>query len=353
VTAPAASVESSLTARTAPSRPGRGLLVALLLLLAVEAWLHSDTFLHRYRSVFAAGRAVDKVMFAEQHCPSLLLLGNSRTDNGFDPRTIQQETSLRLPRGAFNLGLPGADSRVMAGIVRRLDAAGCLREGGTRHAVIVLDEALLQPIDTLGQAVFFAGARQLWADGQYHDALRASLRLYGYTDNLRQLREPATLQRFFAATWGDVDPVGGGAAQHLGYRAGFGGLQDSQAAQRQDAGSKLPPDSVNVRQLRSTLDLLSERGVRVAIVFPPLLARDVLYLVDDQPAAAPYRAIAAELRTRGLPLITLDDGPPRDPAEFVNPGHLNDRGAQRYSRLLARELSEAWGGAATVRPQVP
>jgi hypothetical protein len=327
--------------------------VALLLLLAVEAWLHTDDFLHRYRSVFAAGRALDKALHAERHCPSLLLLGNSRTDNGFDPRTIQREGTLDLPHGAFNLGLPGADTRVLAGILGRLDDAGCLRDGGTRHAVLVLDEALVQRIDTLGQAVFFAGARQLWVDGQHHDALRSSLRLYGYTDNLRQLREPATLQRFVAATFGDVDPIGGGAALHLGYRAGFGGLQDAGAAQRQDASSTEPPDAVNVRRLWQLLDLLAERGVQVAVVFPPLLGRDVLYLTPDNPGAAPYQALAAELHRRGLLLIRLDDGPPRDAAEFVNPGHLNDRGAQRFSRLLARKLSATWGVAATRRPEAP
>ncbi len=329
----------------APRKPpiGRGLLVAALLLLAFELWLHTDSFLYRYRSVFAAGRALDKTLFAERRCPPLLLLGNSRADNGFDPRAVREHLRGGIEREAFNLGVPGADSRVLLGIVGRLDAAGCLRPDKTSHLVLALDESMVQAIDSLGQEVFFAGARQLWADAQYHDALRAVLRLYGYTNNLRQLREPATLLRFVQATLHDVEPVGGGAALHLGYRAGFGGLQDQQSASQQEAGSLAPPDAVNLRQLWRMLDLLEARGVRIAVTFPPLLNRDVLYLSTATVEGAPYRANAAELRRRRIPLPALDAGAPRDAAEFVNAGHLNDRGAQRYSRLLAESLNAVWG----------
>lgn len=317
-------------------------MVAALLLFAVELWLHTDAFLYRYRSVFAAGRALDKTRYAEAHCPPLLVLGNSRADNGFDPRTIRRHLEVPIDREGFNLGIPGADSRVLAGILDRLDAAGCLRTGGVRYVVLSLDEALVQAIDSLGQEVFFADARRMWADRQHRDALRAVLRLYGYSTNLRQLREPATLQRFVQATLYDADPVGGGAALHLGYRAGFGGLQDRQSALRQEAGSLAPPDPVNLRHLWRMLDLLDSRGVRVAVVFPPLLNRDVLYLSASTPEGAPYRVIEVELRRRNVPLISLDEEQTREPSEFVNAGHLNDRGAQRYSRLLAQALNRAW-----------
>jgi len=313
-----------------------------VLLLFVELWLHTDSFLHRYRSVFAAGRALDKVLYVETNCPTLLIIGNSRADNGFDPRTIQRDIGLALPRGAFNLGLPGADTRVLAGILDRLDTAGCLQPSGVRYVVLSLDESLVQSNDSLGQEVFFANVWRMWADGQYHDALRASFRLYGYSANLRQLREPATLQRFVQATRHDVDPVGGSAAAFLGYRAGVSSLQGAQAALRQEAGSVAPPDAANVRHLWRMIDLLSSRGVRVAIVFPPLLNREVLYLSEDVPQSAAYVAIAVELRRRGIPMIALDAGPPRQPVEFVNAGHLNDRGAQRYSKLLAEALHRIW-----------
>ena len=225
-------------------------------------------------------------------------------------------------------------------------ARGALGAGGARYAVLSLDEALVQPIDTIGQDVFFASVPRMWADGQYRDAFGASFRLYGYAPNLRELREPGTLARFVRATFHDVDPVGGAAAEHLGYRAGFGGLQDAQSARLQEVGSLGPPDAVNLAHLWHMLDLLQSRGVRVAVVFPPLLNRDVLYLAGPARERAPYLAIVDELNRRRIPMIALDSGPPRDPAEFINAGHLNDRGAQRYSRLLGQALSRIWAAAA-------
>jgi len=46
--------------------------------------------------------------------------------------------------------------------------------------------------------------------------------------------------------------------------------------------------------------------------------------------------------SRGIPLIDIERGVPRDAAEFVNAGHLNDRGAKRYSGLLAERLEALW-----------
>jgi hypothetical protein len=321
-------------------RPGAGLLVALLLLCAVEGWLHTDSFLLKFRSVFAAGRAMDKVVHVEQHRPGLLILGNSRADNGFDPRTVLAHFEPALARGAFNLGLPGADMRVLSGIVDRLDRAAVFGGDGTRIVLLVLDESLLQAVDTLGQDAFFAGTGRLWAEGQFHDAFRATLRLYGYADNFRQLREPAVLQRFITALHTDVDPVGGSASEHLGYRAGVGELQDDAAARQQEAGSKAPPSDVNVRQLWRTLDVLASRGVRVVVVHPPLLNREVLYLTPERPEAAPYLAISKALDQRGVAQIALDPGGLRNPKAFVNAGHLNDVGARRYSALLGQALRQ-------------
>lgn len=324
-------------------RPGRGLLVAAVLLVAVEAWLHTDHFLYRFRSVFAAGRAMDKVLHVEASRPELLIVGNSRADNAFDPRTVLAALDTRRPRSAFNLGLPGADTRVLAGVVDRLDSRAAFGDGGIRYVVLTLDEALVQSLDSLGQEVFLANVSRMWADGQWHDALRASLRLYGYTDNLRQLREPAVLLRLLRAMVGNVEPMGGGAAEHLGYRAGSGALQEDAAALRQEAGSSQPPSPANVRHLWRMLDLLDARRVQVVVVFAPLLNRDVLYRTPSRPGADAFVPIVDELNRRGTPTIALDGGPPRDPVEFANAGHLNDRGAQRYSALLGAALAGVWG----------
>lgn len=296
-----AAAESAPIPMAAARWPGRGLLVALVILAVVEAAMHGDGFLYRFRSVFAAGRAMDKIRYVEAHDPALLFLGNSRTDNAFDPRTVLKAAGLNLPGGAFNLGLPGADARVLDGIVERLDRAGKLGPHGVRFVVLALDEALVQPVDSLGQEVFFADRRLLWSDGQYRDALRTVIRLYGFSANLAQLREPAVLERFLRAAVHEVDPLGGAAGEHLGYRAGFGGLQDAQAAKLQDNDAVAPPSAVNERRLLDLLDRLRSRGVQVAVVFPPLRDREVMY-VSSGPQAAPYIELARQIRERGLPM---------------------------------------------------
>ena len=73
-----------------PPGLGRSFWFALLLLLGVELALHNDTVMHRYRSVFAVGRAMDKLHYVETQPPGVLFLGNSRTDNGIDPRAVSR-----------------------------------------------------------------------------------------------------------------------------------------------------------------------------------------------------------------------------------------------------------------------
>ena len=303
--------------------------------------MHTDDFLYRFRSVFAAGRALDKVAYVESHAPKLLIMGNSRADNGFDPRTVGAAAALFEAGQIFNLGLPGADTRVLHGVLQRLEAAGRLGGRGIEYALISLDEALIQRVDTLGQEVFFAPRGAMLQDGQYRDFFRASLHLYGFTDNLRQLREPGTLVRFARALREDVEPVGGAAATHLGYRAGFGGLQNAGAALRQETTAVNPPDAVNVDHFWRILDLLERRGVRVAVVYPPLLNRNVLYATPGRPEARAYAAVVRELKKRNIPILDIGAKPSR-PDEFVNAGHLNDKGAQKFSREVGRALHELW-----------
>lgn len=339
----APSLDASSAKYLAPAASiGKGLLVALLILLSVEFSLHSDAVLHRLRSVFAAGRAMDKVLHVETTKPELLIIGNSRADNGFDPRTVVTSMHSGWSTNAFNLGLPGADARVLAGILARLDQAGVLGGGGIKYVVLSLDEALLQEVDTLGQEVFFAKRSYMLEDAQYLDFFRSILRLYGYSDNFRQLRDPGTLSRFLLAARHEVDPVGGSAEAHAGYRAGFGELQNREAVLRQEAGSSRPPADFNLRNLWRMVEKLQLRGVRLAVVFPPLLNRNVLYLSSHEPKAAPYRDVLAELRRRHIPVIILDHQVPRDPGEFINAGHLNNQGAQRYSAMLGQALMRLW-----------
>ena len=322
--------------------PGLGAAFALLLLLAPEAALHTDESFYRYRAVFAAGRAMDKLTYVEANAPTLLIVGNSRVDNGFDPGAIASRLGAENHGRIFNFGLPGSDTRTLFGLLMRLDRKALLGPSRIEVVVIGLDEGYLQPADALGYEVFFADRATMLEKGEYRDLARSLVRLWGFSDNLKELREPAKLERFIQASRGSVEPIGGGAAQFAGYRAGFGALQDAAQIGMQEAGSRKPPDPVRIDYLNRSLDLLQARGVHVAIVYPPLLNRDVLYLTTDDAAARPYVEVAQQLRARGIPLIGLEAGVRHNPAEFINAGHLNDRGAKRFSELLAVQLEALW-----------
>lgn len=319
---------------------GAGAILAVSLLGGVNLLLFSDSLIQRYAAVFAVGRAMDKQRFAEQTCPQVLLLGNSRVDNALDPRTMQARWLSRPT--IVNLGVPGTNARIGYGMLARLERAGCLANGRMRLVMIGLDESYLQPDDSLGYAPFFADRRALLADSAWRTWFGTWLRLWSYTDNLRQLREPEKAQRFFQATVGPLEPVGGAAWRYWGYRAGFGeGNQEGGQVARQEAESRQPPSPEMVRYLMKIHALLDRYGIQAGVTFPPLLHRNSAYL-DPAQAQGAYVAVREALETRGVRVMTNPDPVPRDPAYFVNAGHLNDHGAQRYSDWLARVLVSEW-----------
>jgi hypothetical protein len=319
---------------------GWGSVIGLLLLALVETWLHTDDFLYRYRSVFATGRAMGKLQYLRSHTPALLVLGNSRVDNGFIPQTLLDGGAAGV--SGFNMGMPGANAGILYGVVKRLANDGNLGAKGIRAVLIGLDEHLLQAEDSLGYGVFYSDPAWLWHNRDWRGMAAHSLRLWGFSANLKQLREPGKALGFFQASLANMEPIGGGAAMYLGYRAGFGGLQDAGQVRRQQESFDAPPDAIQIEALFATIALLQQHGVQVAVVYPPLLNRELLYLTPQQPTARPYTAVAERLNAESIPQLTLETVAQRNPEMFVNSGHLNDSGAQYHSRLLARQLRAIW-----------
>lgn len=321
-------------------KPGWGVLFSLLVLLIVEFWLHTDHFLYNYRSVFAAGRAMDKVKFIESTPLYMLIVGNSRVDNGFNPQVIVDELS--LDKLAFNLGVPGANARILYGLFTRFLEKNLLGKKGIKYVVLGLDESFFQADDSLGYSIFYADRAALFDNYELKDYFGSICRLWGYSSNLKQLREPAKIERFIQATVSSVEPWGGSAEEGLGFRAAKKGeFQNLAQVMRQEAGSKHPPDELTVNYFWQLIKLLQDANVKVAVVFPPLLNRNVLFLANE-PSAKPYQRILNELHDHHVPILALRDGGVKKPEEFSNPGHLNESGAHRYSKLLAKELLNVW-----------
>ena len=169
------------------------------------------------------------------------------------------------------------------------------------------------------------------------------VRLWGFAPNLKGLREPSRLERFVQASRADVEPWGGSASSSLGYRAGEEEVfQDAQQVARQEASVRLAPDSAMVTALWQLLDRLKSLKVKVVVLYPPLLYRDVLFLTPDDPAAAPYVTISHSILERGIPELSLDRATERNGRDFANAGHLNRRGSLRYTTLLAEQLRHTW-----------
>jgi hypothetical protein len=309
--------------------------VAAVILVIVELALHSEAVLHRYASVFAVGRAIDKLKYVETYRPGILFVGNSRTDNGVDPRTVSRSFDGGHTK-AFNLGMPGANSIVYHGELARLDSKGLLGPDGIHTVVFGLDENSLWEENTVGYIQFLGDRQTLWDEGRLRDWMGTWVRIWSYSANLRELREPKDLIRFFNASLGTVDPVGGAAAAHLGYRRGFGESQNAAQIQRQrETAPRAPATSVSGFFLRS-VDLLQRRGVRVVVTFFYDRGTTSAYF-SDHPAARPYREFRNRLIDEGVVVLPLQAGLLDD--EFINDGHLNDKGAQRYSAELGRQLS--------------
>ena len=318
-----------------PPGLGKSFWVAVLIILCVELALHSESIIHRYRSVFAVGRAIDKLHYVEKHPPPMLFIGNSRIDNSIDPRTISH--AIGQPASySFNLGIPGANLLNYHGIVERLNAQGLLGVQGIHTVVLGLDESALQEDNSLGYVGFLANRAALWESDRYQDWLGSYLRLWSYSANLRQLREPDKSLRFIEASFRSIDPVGGAAETHLGYRAGFGGTQNEAQVIVQEHAAQQPPSPGVEKFLWRTIDLLQSRGVRVFVIIPPLRDRPSAFF-DPSPAASPYRDLLVRLQQRGV--VILSTPAVFAPSEFINAGHLNDRGAQRFSAEVGRQLA--------------
>ena len=318
-----------------PPGLGGAFWAAVLLIGLAELALHSEAVMVRYRAVFAQGRAYDKLLEVERHPPAILFIGNSRTDNGIDPRTVGRAWSDHALRG-FNLGLPGANALVYHGELQRLDARGLLGRQAIHAVVLGLDESALQEDNSLGYVSFLADRHALWDAARYRDWLGSYLRLWSYSGNLRELREPDKALRFIEASVRPLDPIGGAAAAHLGYRAGFGAAQNAGQVARQENAALRPPAPAVEAFLWRAIGLMQARGVRVFVTLPPLRDRASAF-VDANPAAAPYRALLARLQQHGVIVLPPPEG--YGAAEFINAGHLNDRGAQRYSAELGRQLA--------------
>ena len=315
--------------------PFGGVLIAALLLAGVEAVLHSDAFLYRYRSVFAAGRAMDKVLALEAQPATVLAIGNSRVDNGIAPAVLRRETGLE----AFNLGLPGAEACNLEGVVARLEAHGVFGPGRTEQVLIGLDDGYFQRVGGLGYEVWFDDRARLLDQGRHRDWLRSVVRLWGFADSLRTLQEPAKLIRAVEASFREVESWGGNARHTAGFRAADEvANQDAAQIDAQNSASRRPPDPEVLECFWATTERLQAANVAVKVFFTPSLRSANAFDGDAGGPDSPYGRMKADFTARGIDVLEFDVRPIIAAQFFANPGHLNREGATRFTALLSAQL---------------
>ena len=98
-------------------------------------------------------------------------------------------------------------------------------------------------------------------------------RLWGFSPNLKGLREPARFQDFIAATLTDRDPWGGSALENFGFRAKQERLTP---AERNVVPVQDTPEALDMQArvyLLTALDRLLARGISVGVFFTPQYRR--------------------------------------------------------------------------------
>lgn len=316
-----------------------GALFAVFIIILIEAFLHTDTFLLKYRSVFAAGRAMDKLNAITELPVETLLLGNSRVDNGFSPTIFIDKLNMK----AFNLGIPGANAEVLFNLMLWLDKNGELEPGKIKNVLIGLDESIFQPDDSLGYLIFFSDRYDLLKHNEFKQMLMSSFRLIGYEAQLKDLREPEKFVRFVKATFEDVKPLGGAAIDNLGFRPGERDrFQNEQQLLKQESGSKLPPDSKEVEYFFKLISILIDKKIKITVFFPPLLNRDTLFFNTTETHSEKHINIKQKLIEMDIPIIHFDSKERKNASDFANAGHLNTKGSKKYTGILIDKLEEAW-----------
>jgi len=324
------------SATTTVTASGKGIIIGLLVLFGVELYLHNDDFLHRYRSVFAVGRAADKISHVVKMQPTIVFMGNSRVDNGIAPEVVSSTLKLRR-EDVFNLGIPGQNTRVLSGVVRELERRGALSAVQLQCVMIGLDESLFYPEDNLNYSVFLGDRLEMAAAHEYRDLFSSLFRLWGFSPNLKGLREPARMQGFIAATLTDREPWGGSVRDNLGFRAKQERLT---TAERNAVPDQDMPEALDIQArtyLLAAIDRLVARGISVGVFFTPQYRRSNGFEWSGSDNDT-YIQLLADIQTRGVALIHVADMDTYGADLFSNPGHLNEEGARRYSIALAQSM---------------
>lgn len=103
-------------------------------------------------------------------------------------------------------------------------------------------------------------------------------------------------------------------------------------------GGECGISTLEISRLRAIVDLCRRKGIRIVLIAPPVNER----YFDEIPEnfRIRYDELKREFEGRGVEVWDYSLFPMED-SEFLNADHLNDAGARRFSRVVARLLEGA------------
>jgi len=319
----------------------KGILVATLLLILVEFAFHQDEIVQKYRSVFAAGRLMDKIDYINNYKPKLIVAGNSRIDNGIDPMTAKNLISSDSV-DIFNLGIPGSNMRVIQGVTNYITANNNPLNSVSDHILIGLDPGLFILEEQLGYSIFFGDRKEMWNQQDFHWLLASIFRLWGFSPNLKGLREPDKLQKFIKASFSQVEAWGGDVTTNKGFRAEEGILSVKEQHNTEDFKNTMVLDNRAINYFMKIINDLKNQDIEVAIFYPLVYKNGKVIPVSELFEPDDLQLITDFLKKKNIRFISDIETDDFTFNDFFNPGHFNSKGAEKFTRKLITRLMNEW-----------
>lgn len=261
--------------------------------------------------------------WATRHAPRVetLVLGSSHTYYGLDPA--------RLGPRAFSLALPSQTWRYDLALL------GHYRWTRLRTVIVPFSYfSLREDLEDSGREPHTAARYRIYMDLDVHPHLSA----YGF-----ECAHPQAFRQKLGRILRGERMVWGPRGEGLDYAPAPDGRPLDNAAARLEACTYAPAPAVeadNLRRLRQMAAWCRRRGVRLVLLTTPVTPAFRRGQDAGQRRAA-GRALAALLKAFPETVRLDHETDARfTPADFYDADHLNRRGAEKLSRLVARELAD-------------
>jgi hypothetical protein len=299
-------------------------LLALSLLLVVSDRCVGRAMDALYRSS-ASEVEGDALGRAAAYRAPIVICGSSRARHHY----VVDSLEVALGARAYNLGRDGLDGPLYSYAV----AGTILRSYTPRLWVIEADSYICcesERLDRLSCLLPYVDESREAAEvvllRSRHERLRLLSRTYRYNSLLLSLLAPEFGKRELA--------------RH-GY-VPLDGVMEGRAHTSTAAPAKVARpferDSLKMKYLRRTIELLREHGVTPLAVHSPVWIGTPAAREEARRESELLRSVFAELGVRFMEFAATDDSVLDDARSYSNASHLNDRGAQRFTRLLADSI---------------